>query len=62
MRDCLVICENRGYDVLYALDVKNNKEFIKNFKFLQSQSYSHYHFYNYRIKKLEYHQVGFVPL
>ena len=53
MRDCLVICENRGYDVLYALDVKNNKEFIKTYKFQETQSFSHYHLFNYRIKKLQ---------
>ena len=62
MRDCLVICENKGYDVLYALDIKNNKEWIKKYSFQKSQSFSNFHLYNYRIKSLYNHEVGVVPL
>ncbi|CAL9236857.1 unnamed protein product [Arabidopsis halleri] len=46
MKDALIVSKQKGFDVLYALDVMHNESFFKDLKFKLDYSQMHYYLYN----------------
>ncbi|XP_010512860.1 PREDICTED: glycylpeptide N-tetradecanoyltransferase 1-like [Camelina sativa] len=49
MKDALIVSNQKGIDVLYALDVMHNETFLEKLKFNRGDSQMHYYLYNYRL-------------
>jgi len=52
-RDALIVAKNKGYDVLNALDIMKNEEYLSELKFGVGDGNLHYYFYNWRIQGLK---------
>ncbi|CAF4145028.1 unnamed protein product [Adineta steineri] len=48
VNDCLIQAHNSGFDVFNALDIMNNKEFLKKLKFGDGDGNLQYYVYNWK--------------
>lgn len=63
MTDGLIMAKACGYDVFNALDILQNKEFLKDLKFGEGDGYLQYYLYNWRVlNKMQSEEVGLVLL
>eukprot|EP00940_MAST-03C_sp_MAST-3C-sp2_P002815 g2815.t1 len=62
IQDCLIAAKNFGADVFNALDLMENKVFLKNLKFGMGDGHLQYYLYNWRSPTLESENVGIVLL
>lgn len=50
MNDALIVCKQKGFDVVNPLDVMHNDSFLKQLKFGPGDGQLHYYLYNYRLR------------
>lgn len=50
MNDALIMAKLKDYDVFNALDIMQNKSFLKELKFGSGDGHLHYYLYNYHLK------------
>lgn len=63
MQDALVVAKEKDFDVFNALDVMENRGYLKELKFLKSDGQLYYYLYNYRLRSgLLPSQLGLVLL
>jgi len=62
MRDMLTIAKRNDFDVFNALDLMDNKEFLKELKFGEGDGNLNYYLYNWRCPKLPKEELGLVLL
>jgi len=62
MRDMLTIAKQRNFDVFNALDLMDNKTFLKDLKFGEGDGNLNYYLYNWRCPKLPKEELGLVLL
>lgn len=62
IKDLLIFARNRGSDVLNALDVMDNKEFLDQLKFGGGDGNLQYYVYNWKCPGIEPNEVGLVLL
>jgi glycylpeptide N-tetradecanoyltransferase len=62
MKDLLIFARNRGSDVLNALDVMDNKEFLDKLKFGAGDGNLQYYVFNWKCPGIEPNEVGLVLL
>lgn len=60
MKDALVIAKQKNFDVLNALDIMDNSEFLEELKFGVGDGHLHYYLYNWRIREQEAKDIGVV--
>ncbi|XP_063362867.1 glycylpeptide N-tetradecanoyltransferase-like [Cydia amplana] len=60
MHDALVTAKNSGFDIFYALDVMDNKEFFEPLKFRLGDGNLHYYLYNWRCPSMTPNKIGLV--
>ena len=62
VKDLLIFARNRGSDVLNALDVMDNTEFLEHLKFGGGDGHLQYYVYNWKCPPVEPNEVGLVLL
>jgi len=62
MRDMLTIAKQNNFDVFNALDLMENKQFLKELKFGEGDGNLNYYLYNWRCPKLDKEELGLVLL
>lgn len=62
MRDLLIEARNVGCDVFNALDVMENKSFLKDLKFHIGDGELNYYLYNWKCPRIEPEENGLVML
>ncbi|KAM8729515.1 glycylpeptide N-tetradecanoyltransferase 1-like isoform 1-T1 [Acanthopagrus schlegelii] len=60
MEDTLVLAKSKGFDIISALDVMDNKSFLEKLKFSISNSSLHYYLYNWMCPNMSPDKVGLV--
>nr|XP_020460982.1 glycylpeptide N-tetradecanoyltransferase 1-like [Monopterus albus] len=60
MEDALVLAKSKGFDIFCALDVMDNKSFLKKLKFSISDRSLHYYLYNWTCPTMSPDKVGLV--
>ncbi|RDD40200.1 Glycylpeptide N-tetradecanoyltransferase 2 [Trichoplax sp. H2] len=60
IQDALIIAKNANFDVMNALDLMENKQFLENLKFGIGDGNLQYYFYNYRCPAMESEKIGLV--
>ncbi|XP_059487655.1 glycylpeptide N-tetradecanoyltransferase 2 [Neocloeon triangulifer] len=60
MNDALISAKNSGFDVFNALDLMENKEFLKELKFGKGDGNLQYYLYNWRCPSIPPHKIGLV--
>ncbi|XP_061714475.1 glycylpeptide N-tetradecanoyltransferase-like [Cydia pomonella] len=60
MHDALVTAKNSGFDIFYALDLMDNKEFLEPLKFRLGNGNLQYYLYNWRCPSMTPNKIGLV--
>ncbi|XP_063534764.1 glycylpeptide N-tetradecanoyltransferase 2-like [Cydia strobilella] len=60
MHDALVTAKNSGFDIFYALDLMDNKEFLEPLKFHLGNGNLQYYLYNWRCPSITPNKIGLV--
>ncbi|XP_063381806.1 glycylpeptide N-tetradecanoyltransferase-like [Cydia fagiglandana] len=60
MHDALVTAKNSGFDIFYALDLMDNKEFLEPLKFRSGNGNLQYYLYNWRCPSMTPDKIGIV--
>ncbi|XP_039270658.2 glycylpeptide N-tetradecanoyltransferase 2-like [Styela clava] len=60
MKDMLIIAKQQGYDVFNALDLMDNRQFLKELKFGMGDGNLNYYLFNYKCPVIESEKVGLV--
>eukprot|EP01012_Entosiphon_sulcatum_P001075 TRINITY_DN10192_c0_g1_i1.p1 TRINITY_DN10192_c0_g1~~TRINITY_DN10192_c0_g1_i1.p1 ORF type:complete len:399 (+),score=69.82 TRINITY_DN10192_c0_g1_i1:48-1244(+) len=62
MNDALILARQQDFDVFNALDIMENKEFLKELKFGIGDGHLQYYLYNWRCADIQPEEVGLVML
>mmetsp|Transcript_11113 Transcript_11113/g.24534 ORF Transcript_11113/g.24534 Transcript_11113/m.24534 type:complete len:161 (-) Transcript_11113:61-543(-) len=62
MGDCLVMAKRESQDVFNALDVMENKQFLKNLKFGVGDGHLKFYIYNWTCQRMSSNEIGLVLL
>ncbi|KAK9727794.1 glycylpeptide N-tetradecanoyltransferase [Basidiobolus ranarum] len=62
VRNGLILAKNAGFDVMNALELMHNMDFIEELKFGPGDGYLNYYLYNWRCPPIENEKMALVML